>query len=314
MPSQGTTLKANLTGPAATVADLTVAGAKDRLPIELAIAVLLLLILAIIYRNPTTMMLPLITIGASLLTAQGVVAAISLFTGMAISNQTIVFLSAMIAGAGTDYAVFLISRYHDYVRLGDDSDLAVRRGLVSIGRVILASAATVGVTFLGMGFAKLGVFSTVGVALAVGIGVAFLAAVTLLPAVLVLAGRRGWVVPRSERTAGLWRRSGVRIVRRPAAYLAASLVILIALASCYEPGPVQLRRSQAAARICRELRRLCRAGTPLPGESDHSRIPVHQVAARPAHAACPCRSGTDGAAGQPASWHRDGPRRHPADG
>ena len=228
----GTTLKANLTGPAATVADLTVAGAKDRLPIELAIAVLLLLILAIIYRNPTTMMLPLITIGASLLTAQGVVAAISLFTGMAISNQTIVFLSAMIAGAGTDYAVFLISRYHDYVRLGDDSDLAVRRGLVSIGRVILASAATVGVTFLGMGFAKLGVFSTVGVALAVGIGVAFLAAVTLLPAVLVLAGRRGWVVPRSERTAGLWRRSGVRIVRRPAAYLASSLVILIALASC----------------------------------------------------------------------------------
>ena len=228
----GTTLKANLTGPAATVADLTIAGAKDRLPIELAIAVLLLLILAIIYRNPATMMLPLITIGASLLTAQGVVAAISLFTGMAISNQTIVFLSAMIAGAGTDYAVFLISRYHDYVRLGDDSDLAVRRGLVSIGKVIVASAATVGVTFLGMGFAKLGVFSTVGVALAVGIGVAFLAAVTLLPAVLVLAGRRGWVTPRSERTAGLWRRSGARIVRRPATYLAASVVILIALASC----------------------------------------------------------------------------------
>ncbi len=231
----GTSLKANLTGPAATVADLTAAGAKDRLPIELAIAVLLLLILAVIYRNPATMMLPLITIGASLLTAQGVVAAISLFTGMAISNQTIVFLSAMIAGAGTDYAVFLISRYHDYVRQGSgsvhDSDLAVQRGLVSIGRVIVASAATVGVTFLGMGFAKLGVFSTVGVALAVGIGVAFLAAVTLLPAVLVLAGRRGWVAPRSELTAGFWRRSGTRIVRRPAAYLAASLVILIALAS-----------------------------------------------------------------------------------
>jgi putative drug exporter of the RND superfamily len=70
------------------------------------------------------------------------------------------------------------------------------------------------------------------VALAVGIGVAFLAAVTLLPAVLVLAGRRGWVTPRSERTAGFWRRSGARIVRKPATYLSASLVILIALASC----------------------------------------------------------------------------------
>lgn len=228
----GTSLTANLTGPASTVADLTIAGANDRLPIELAITVLLLVILAIIYRNPATMMLPLVTIGASLLTAQGVVAAISLFTGLAISNQTIVFLSAMIAGAGTDYAVFLISRYHDYVRLGDDSEVAVRRAMVSIGKVVAASAATVGVTFLGMGFAKLGVFSTVGVALAVGIAVAFLAAITLLPAIVVLAGPRGWVVPRRERTATFWRSTGVRIVRRPGTHLVASLVVLLALASC----------------------------------------------------------------------------------
>jgi putative drug exporter of the RND superfamily len=228
----GTSLTANLTGPASTVADLTVAGANDRLPIELAITILLLIILAVIYRNPATMMLPLVTIGASLLTAQGVVAAISLFTGLAISNQTIVFLSAMIAGAGTDYAVFLISRYHDYVRLGDDPIRAVQKAMVSIGKVIAASAATVGVTFLGMGFAKLGVFSTVGVALAVAIAVAFLAAVTLLPAVLVLAGPRGWVKPRGELTARFWRRTGVRIVRRPARHLVASLVILLALASC----------------------------------------------------------------------------------
>ncbi|WP_242455888.1 MMPL family RND transporter [Mycolicibacterium sp. P1-18] len=226
----GTSLTANVTGPASTVADLTIAGANDRLPIELAIAVLLLLILAVIYRNPVTMMLPLAAIGASLMTAQGAVAAISLFTGLAISNQTIVFLSAMIAGAGTDYAVFLISRYHDYVRQGDDPLLAVRRALVSIGRVIAASAATVGVTFLGMGFAKLGVFSTVGVALAIAVAVAFLAAVTLLPAILTLAGPRGWIAPRSELTARFWRRTGVRIVRRPARALVASLVILLALA------------------------------------------------------------------------------------
>ena len=228
----GSALTANLTGPAATVADLTDAGARDRLPIELAIAGLLVVILAIIYRNPVTMMLPLITIGASLLTAQAVIAAVSLVSGMAVANQTIVLLSAMIAGAGTDYAVFLVSRYHDYVRRGDDPRRAAQRALLSIGKVIGASAATVGVTFLGMGFTRLGVFSTAGVALAIGIAVAFLAAVTLLPAVLVLAGPRGWVNPRSERTAVFWRRTGVRIVRRPKAYLVASLAILIALASC----------------------------------------------------------------------------------
>jgi RND superfamily putative drug exporter len=193
---------------------------------------MLLIILTIIYRNPVTMMLPLIAIGASLMTAHAVVAAVSLTTGLPISNQSIVLLSAMIAGAGTDYAVFLISRYHDYVRLGEDPIKAVQRALICIGKVNGASAATVGVTFLGMGFAKLGLFSTIGVALAVAIGIAFLATVTLLPAILVLTGPRGWVKPQGERTAVFWRRTGVRIVRRPAAHLAASLVILIALASC----------------------------------------------------------------------------------
>lgn len=226
------TLTINITGPAATVADLTDAGARDRLPIELAIAVMLLIILMIIYRNPITMVLPLITIGGSLLAAQALVSVISVLTGMAVSNQTIVFLSAMIAGAGTDYAVFLISRYHDYVRLGDDSARAITRAVVSIGKVIAASAATVSITFLGMGFAKLGVFSTVGPALAIGTAVAFLAAITLLPAVLMLAGPRGWIAPRRERASAFWGRVGVRIVRRPKAYLGASLVLLLAAASC----------------------------------------------------------------------------------
>ena len=35
--------------------------------------------------------------------------------------------------------------------------------MISIGKVITASAATVGITFLVMSFAEMGVFSTVGV-------------------------------------------------------------------------------------------------------------------------------------------------------
>ena len=61
---------------------------------------------------------------------------------------------------------------------------------------------------------------------------AFLAAVTLLPAILVLAGRRGWIRPRRDLTTRFWRRSGIRIVRRPKAHLVASLIVLIILASC----------------------------------------------------------------------------------
>ncbi|CDO89683.1 hypothetical protein AWC29_22985 [Mycobacterium triplex] len=228
----GSPLAVDITGPAATVADLTVSGDKDRLPIELAIAVLVLIVLLVIYRSVVTMLLPLLTIGTSLVIAQAVVAAYSQLTGSGVSNQSIVFLSAIMAGAGTDYAVFLISRYHDYLRLGADFDQAIKRAMMSIGKVIGASAATVGITFLLISFARMGVFKTVGASSAIGVGVAFLAAVTLLPAILVLAGPRGWVKPRRELTARFWRRSGIRIVRRPRANLVASALVLIILASC----------------------------------------------------------------------------------
>ncbi|WP_197375696.1 MMPL/RND family transporter [Mycolicibacterium baixiangningiae] len=219
-----------LTGPAATVADLTVAGEQDRLPIEIAIAVLVLAVLLVVYRSVVTMLLPLMTIGSSLVIAQAVAAGYSELTGSGVSNQSIIFLSAIMAGAGTDYAVFLISRYHDYLRTGHDDDQAVKAAMISIGKVITASATTVGLTFLLLSFAKMGVFKTVGVSSAIGIGVAFLAGVTLLPAVLVLAGPRGWVTPRRELTARFWRRSGVRIVRRPVAHLVSSLLVLALLA------------------------------------------------------------------------------------
>jgi RND superfamily putative drug exporter len=228
----GTSLKANVTGPAGTVADLTVAGQQDRMPIELAIGVLVLLVLLIVYRSAITMMLPLITIALSLVIAQAMVAAYSFLTGAGVSNQSIVFLSAIMAGAGTDYAVFLISRYHDYLRLGENHEAALKKALVSIGKVITASASTVGITFLVISFAQMGVFQTVGIASAIGIGVAFLAAVTLLPSIVAIAGPRGWVKPRRELTARFWRRSGIRIVRRPRLHLIASLLVLIALGSC----------------------------------------------------------------------------------
>ncbi|MGD1172773.1 RND family transporter [Mycobacterium seoulense] len=227
----GSTLTANLTGPASTVADLNVTGQRDRTRIELAIVVLLFVILLVIYRNPVTMVLPLLTIGTSAVVAQRVVALVGL-AGLGIANQTVIFMSGMMVGAGTDYAVFLISRYHDYVRQGVDSDEAVIKALASIGKVIAASAATVAVTFLGMMFTQLGILRTVGPVLGISVAVVFFAAITLLPALLVLAGRRGWIAPRDDLSRRFWRRSGVNIVRRPKAHLLASLLVLAILAGC----------------------------------------------------------------------------------
>ena len=226
----GSSLQVYTTGPAGTFNDIKDLGDRDIFTIEVATVVALLTILLMVYRNLLTMILPLITIGVALVTAQGVVAGLGTL-GLSVSAQTIVLLTAMLAGAGTDYAVFLISRYHDFLRMGAESDEAVRNALASIGKVITASAATVAVTFLGMIFTKLTVFSTVGVALAAAIIVGCAGALTFLPALLTLAGRRGWARPRRDLTGRFWKRSGIRIVRRPVINLVASLVILVILAS-----------------------------------------------------------------------------------
>jgi RND superfamily putative drug exporter len=227
----GSPLTAELTGQGAMAGDMTILTGRDMHMIETVTAVLVLLILLVIYRRPVTVMLPLITIGLSVSAAQGVVSGL-VQIGLGVSSLTIALMSAMIVGAGTDYAVFLISRYHEYLRLGDNSDLAVQKALSSIGEVITASAATVAVTFLGMIFTRLPAFTSIGPALAVSIAIAFFAAVTLLPAMLVLAGRRGWVNPRKALTGRMWQRSAVQLVRRPKAHLMISLSLLIALASC----------------------------------------------------------------------------------
>jgi RND superfamily putative drug exporter len=227
----GSTLTANLTGPAATGDDLTYIGIRDMHVIETAVVLMVLIILLVIYRNPVTMMLPLITIGVSVATAQAIVAGVSEL-GLGVTRQTITLMTTMMAGAGIDYGVFLISRYHDYLRLGEDPAHAVLKALTSIGKVIAGSAATVSITFLGMVFTHLGPFKTIGPALAISIGVALLAALTFLPALLVLAGPRGWIMPRRDLTTRFWRRSGIRIVRRPVAHLLVSLTVLAILAGC----------------------------------------------------------------------------------
>ncbi len=229
--TEGSGLTADVTGQAAMMGDLSIIGEHDMHMIEMATAILVLTILLVIYRRPVTVLLPLITIGVSVTAAQGAVSALT-HLGLGVSLLTMVLMTTMIAGAGTDYAVFLISRYHEYIGEGMDSDTAVQKALSSIGKVIAASAATVAVTFLGMIFAHLPWFTSVGPALAISIAVALLAAITLLPAILVLAGRRGWVRPRRSLTGRLWQRSAIQIVRKPKAHLLVSLAVLISLAGC----------------------------------------------------------------------------------
>ena len=219
-----------VTGPPATFSDQIGLAEHDLVLISIATAGLIALILLIVYRSVFTALLPLLVIGVSLAVGRGVLSALGEM-GMPVSQFTVAFMTAILLGAGTDYTVFLISRYHEQRRAQVAPEQAAIYATASIGRVILASAATVAFAFLAMVFARLSVFAALGPACAIAVLFGFLATVTLLPPVLALAAKRGIGDPKPDRTRRYWNSVAVAVVRRPVTLLTISLAVLLALSA-----------------------------------------------------------------------------------
>ncbi|NJL96113.1 MAG: MMPL family transporter [Anaerolineae bacterium] len=113
-------------------------------------------------------------------------------TVMTISSIATVLIVVVIYGAGTDYNLFLISRFREELQNGTDGDkrTATRTTVQHIGESIFNSAATTVTGFLAMAFTQFGLFNTTGPILAVSILVTLLVSMTLTPAVLSLLGMR----------------------------------------------------------------------------------------------------------------------------
>ena len=88
------------------------------LGITAATVALILLLLLIVYRSPVGAAIPLVSVGLALAVARPIVAALG-DAGLAeMSLFSVALLAAMMLGAGTDYAIFLIGRYHEGRRRG----------------------------------------------------------------------------------------------------------------------------------------------------------------------------------------------------
>ena len=227
-------LQVQVTGPAGIRADLgaVFSGANFRLLAATAGVVALLLLLT--YRSPILWVIPLVVVGlADRLAA--IVATHTLRTaGVPWDESTIGILSVLVFGAGTNYALLLISRYRDELRATEDRFQAMRVSLRHSGEAILTSASTV---VLGVLTLLLSVFPAtrgLGLASAVGIVIAAGYALVVLPSVLVLFGR--WVfwplAPRVgdaalvESGRSVWARVGAQVARRPLVFIVATLAVL----------------------------------------------------------------------------------------
>ena len=232
-------LKAYVTGPAPLTNDQHSAGDKSiRLITMITIGVIFLMLL-LVYRSIVTVLLVLVMMFIELSAARGIVATLGYYNLIGLSTFAVNLLTTLAIAAGTDYAIFLVGRYHEARSAGEDRETAFYTMYHGTAHVILGSGLTIaGATFC-LHFTRLPYFQTLGIPLAIGMLVAVAAALTMAPALLTICSRFGLFDPKRTTQVRGWRRIGAAIVRWPGPILAASvalaLVGLLALPS-YKPS------------------------------------------------------------------------------
>ncbi len=228
-------LRAHVTGGPAFGADIANAFTNANVTLLIVTASVVAALLIATYRSPVLWLVPLLVIGFADRVAAAVGTAVASLTGLSFDGSTSGITSVLVFGAGTNYALLLISRYRQELSSSPDHREALRRAVRMAGPAILASNATVVLALLTLLFASTPSTRSLGALAACGILVAAASVLTVLPPLLALFGRRlFWpFVPRpgdgARIDAGPWHRVADWVGRHPAAVAAVAVTVLAAL-------------------------------------------------------------------------------------
>ena len=230
-------MTAYVTGPEGFSADISnvFAGADFKLLGTTAIVVIILLLVT--YRSPTLWLIPLLVVGTVDGMAGGLVRTLAEWLDITLDGSITGILSVLVFGAGTDYALLLISRYREELLQYTNRHEAMARALRESGPAILASGTTVILALLTLTFAQLDGNRALGIACATGVFLAMVTALTVLPAALVVFGR--WIfwplTPKfggvNKSDSGLWAKLGKGVSRKPVIVAIVGFILLGAMAS-----------------------------------------------------------------------------------
>jgi putative drug exporter of the RND superfamily len=214
-------LASYVTGPLGNAADTATAARGIQSTLLYAALAVVIVILLITYRSPVLWLLPVISSGAALITAEALIYLLAARAGLTVNEESAAIMGVLVFGASTDYALLIVARYREELRRHDRRHAAMAEALRRAGPAVIASAATVIIALLMPSFAELNSTKGLCPVLAIGVAAGVAAMLTLLPALLV-AFPRGIFWPyrpgyRSpEPTArGLWARAGRAIAPRP---------------------------------------------------------------------------------------------------
>jgi RND superfamily putative drug exporter len=195
-------------------------------------------------------LVPLAVIGLADRVATALGTAVTAVTGLAFDGSTSGITSVLVFGAGTNYALLLISRYREELRNESNHRTALRQALQAAGPAILASNATVVLALLTLLLAVTPSTRSLGVCAACGLLVAAVFVLLLLPPLLALCGRLVFwpFIPRAgdaqTTTTGAWHRVAEAVGNRPRLVCAVAVTLLAALGTGVLATPVGLSQVQ----------------------------------------------------------------------
>jgi putative drug exporter of the RND superfamily len=197
------------------------------------------IILLLVFGAVVAGLVPLMMAIVSILVALGLTALLA--QQFELSVFVVNMLTGMGLALGTDYSLFVVSRYREERGGGRDKYAAIEASGATASRAVLFSGTVFVIAMFGMLLVPNSIMRSLAVgAILVGI-VSVVAALTLLPAVLGLLGDRvnalripiigARSVEQSNPEGRFWSAIVQRVLRRPALSLALTAGVLIALAA-----------------------------------------------------------------------------------
>jgi RND superfamily putative drug exporter len=222
-----TGLKVYLTGAAPLITDQFEVGRHGTLKTTLITIGVIMVMLFSLYRRVTTVIMVIFTVMIELTASRGVVAVLANAGIIELSTYSTNLLTLLVIAAGTDYAIFLLGRFHEARYAGQDRVSAYHTMYRGTSHIILGSGLTIAGAVFCLTFTRLPYFESLGIPAGTGVLVAVVAALTLAPALLCIGRHFGLFEPvRQLQTQG-WRRIGTAIVRWPGPILVATVAVAL---------------------------------------------------------------------------------------
>ena len=213
----GSELHVRFSGPVGIQTDAVSLFSNADITLLISTVILVFALLIVLYRSPILAIVPLVAVGI----AYGVISPLLGFFAqkewIEVDGQAISIMTVLLFGAGTDYCLFLISRYRDELRKEADKYVALRRALTGTGGAIMMSSMTTVVGLLSLALAYYASYDRFAVPFSLAIFIMGIAALTLLPAILALLGRFAFIpfIPRPEEMIQELEQKKGKKIRRP---------------------------------------------------------------------------------------------------